>query len=53
VERDIGTINIVAGRLAMEAAEDERVLVNLEKVAGDFVVVAAQCVCLARVIYAT
>jgi hypothetical protein len=53
VERDIGTINIVAGRLAMEVTEEGRVLVNLVKGAGDFVGAAGRCVCLARVICAT
>ena len=53
MERDIGTINIVAGRLAMEATEEGRVLASLAKGAEDFVAAAGQCVCLARAICAT
>ena len=53
VERDIGTINIVAGRLAMEATEDEKGLASLLKGAGDFVAAEGRCGCLVQGICVT
>jgi hypothetical protein len=53
VERDIGTIDIVAGRSATEAVEDERVLAILAKDVEDSVAARGQCVCLARAICGT